>query len=79
VEPRVVVALGATAAQALIDPDFRITESRGVLLPRQADGPSFLATAHPSSILRITGRDEREAARRLLASDLATAWAAAIN
>jgi uracil-DNA glycosylase family protein len=80
VEPRVVVALGATAAQALIDPDFRITESRGVLLPRQAsNAPSFLATAHPSSILRITGRDEREAARRLLASDLATAWAAAIK
>ena len=78
VEPRVVVALGATAAQALIDPDFRITESRGVLLgPRVPRGPSFLATPHPSSILRISGRDEREAARRLLAGDLATAWAAA--
>src|SRR4051794_5699275 len=31
VEPRVLVALGATAAQALIDPSFRISEDRGVL------------------------------------------------
>jgi DNA polymerase len=79
VEPRIVVALGATAAQALIGPSFRITERRGILLPATAPGgPQFLATPHPSSILRTTDRDEREAARRVLTADLATAWEAAI-
>ena len=78
VEPRVMVALGATAAQALIDPDFRITEQRGVLLPpARPDGPRLLATPHPSSILRLTDRTERETARRVLAGDLAAAWQAA--
>jgi DNA polymerase len=70
--------LGATAAQALIDPMFRISEQRGVLLPPTTpDGPRLLATPHPSSILRLTDRDEREDARRVLAGDLATAWEAA--
>jgi DNA polymerase len=78
VEPRVMVALGATAAQALIDPGFRISEQRGVLLPPASpDGPRLLATPHPSSILRLTDRTEREAARRVLAGDLAAAWQAA--
>jgi uracil-DNA glycosylase len=80
VEPHVIVALGATAAQALIDPTFRISEQRGVLLPPTTpDGPRLLATPHPSSILRLTDRDEREDARRVLAGDLATAWRAAIR
>ncbi|MFL5776176.1 MAG: UdgX family uracil-DNA binding protein [Chloroflexota bacterium] len=78
VEPRVVVALGATAAQALIDPSFRISEERGVVLPPvEQGGPRWLATPHPSSILRLTDADEREAARRILTADLATAWQAA--
>jgi uracil-DNA glycosylase len=80
VEPHVIVALGATAAQALIAPDFRITEQRGVVLPPQSgEGPRLLATPHPSSILRLTDRDEREQARRVLAGDLETAWAAAVG
>jgi uracil-DNA glycosylase len=80
VDPRVMVALGATAAQALIDPDFRITEQRGVLLPPSSpDGARLLATPHPSSILRLTDRTEREAARRVLAGDLAVAWEAATS
>jgi uracil-DNA glycosylase len=74
VEPRVVVALGATAAQALISPSFRITEERGRLLPATGDGPRLLATLHPSSILRLTGEKERAAARRDLAEDLRKAW-----
>ena len=80
VNPRVMVALGATAAQALIDPDFRISEQRGVLLPPASpDGPRLLATPHPSSILRLTDRTERETARRVLAGDLAAAWQAATS
>ena len=78
VEPQVVVALGATAAQALISPSFRITEQRGRLLPAtNGDGPRLLATLHPSSILRLTREEERAAARRDLAKDLGTAWRAA--
>lgn len=80
VEPRVVVALGATAAQALIEPSFRITERRGELLvPATLDGPRLLATLHPSAILRMTDSEEREAGLRGLADDLGTAWRAAIE
>jgi DNA polymerase len=78
VKPKVVVALGATAAQALISPDFRITEGRGVLLPPvSTGGPRLLATIHPSSILRVRSSEEREASRRVLAGDLAIAARAA--
>ncbi len=67
--PRVVVALGATAAAALAGPSFRVTRSRGELLPwpesagHPEDFPTidpparFLATLHPSAILRADNRD----------------------
>ena len=67
--PRVVVALGATAAQALAGASFRVTRSRGELLPwpqtamypedfPSVDPPArFLATLHPSAILRAEDRD----------------------
>jgi uracil-DNA glycosylase len=51
VKPRIVVALGATAAQSLLGKDFRVTRQRGELL----DSPlaeHVVATVHPSSILR---------------------------
>jgi uracil-DNA glycosylase family protein len=68
--PRVVVALGATAAQALAGSSFRVTRSRGQLLPwpesarhpedfPELDPPAqFLATLHPSAILRADDRDQ---------------------
>ncbi|HEV8545503.1 MAG TPA: UdgX family uracil-DNA binding protein [Candidatus Limnocylindrales bacterium] len=78
VQPRVVVALGATAAQALIAPDFRITEGRGVVLdPATPGGPLLLATIHPSAVLRVRSADERAASRQMLADDLALAARAA--
>ena len=78
VRPQVVVAMGATAAQALIDPKFRITEGRGVLLdPLTAGGPRLMATIHPSAVLRTRGAEEREAARTQLAKDLGLAAQAA--
>lgn len=69
--PELVVALGATAAKALRGQDFRITASRGEVL----DGPDyrFLATAHPSAVLRADDRDEAFA---LLVADLRVAAAA---
>jgi uracil-DNA glycosylase len=51
VRPDLVVALGATAAQALLGPSFRVTAERGRL--RSAPlAPRIVATVHPSSILR---------------------------
>ena len=55
VDPELVVALGATAAKALRGADFRITDARGQLLDH--DGRKFLATTHPSAVLRATDRD----------------------
>ena len=51
VKPRVVVALGATAAQTLFGKAFRVTKERGRLVPSRF-APFALATVHPSSLLR---------------------------
>ncbi|MCA1824279.1 MAG: UdgX family uracil-DNA binding protein [Mycobacteriales bacterium] len=66
VTPRVVVVLGATAAQALLGPSFRVTQHRGEFLPWPPDAV-ITATVHPSSILRS---DDREAQLALLVADL---------
>ena len=49
--PRVIVALGATAAQALLGPKFKVTEQRGRTVKSEWAG-TVIATVHPSSILR---------------------------
>jgi uracil-DNA glycosylase len=78
VRPRVVVALGATAAQAIIAPSFRVTEDRGTIIKAATPGgPKLLGTIHPSAVLRLRSTDERAEALRLLAADLATAAKAA--
>jgi len=51
VEPRVLVCLGATAAQALLGREFRVSKQRGVPVDSQL-AEHVLATVHPSSILR---------------------------
>ena len=68
VEPQIVVALGATAAQTLMGPDFRVTQLRGQLLEFPW-AKAFLATVHPSSILR-TRDEEREAEMAMFIEDL---------
>jgi DNA polymerase len=53
VDPRVVVALGATAAQALLGRDFRVSKQRGQFIDWPSGrGRVITATVHPSSILR---------------------------
>jgi DNA polymerase len=85
-EPEVVVALGATAAKSLFGPSFRVTKTRGVLLPwpdsakdpdtfaKAEDGSAIgafaMATIHPSAVLRA---DDRQAAYDGLVSDLKVA------
>jgi uracil-DNA glycosylase len=58
VKPRVVVALGATAAQALFGKAFRVTRDRGRLVPF-ALAPGALATMHPSALLRAPDEETR--------------------
>ena len=67
--PALVVALGATAAKALLGPGFRITQSRGQLQRREGL-PDVLATFHPSFLLRIKDRPEGEEAYAQLVADL---------
>jgi uracil-DNA glycosylase family protein len=63
----VVVAMGATAGQALLGPSFRVGTARGQVL--ELDGRPLVATIHPSAILRAKG-DDREAMRAGFVEDL---------
>ena len=76
--PQAIVVLGATAAKSLLGPDFRVTRSRGQVLPWPAsaevpeefpdhDGAFLVATIHPSAVLRA---DNQEIAYRGLVADL---------
>ncbi len=58
VKPQIVVALGATAAQALFGKGFRVTRDRGRLVPF-ALAPCALATVHPSALLRAPDEETR--------------------
>jgi uracil-DNA glycosylase family protein len=69
VEPEIVVALGATAVQALLPRDVRVTADRGRIVPSEL-GPPVLVTVHPSSILRAADED-RATAMRAFVRDLA--------
>jgi uracil-DNA glycosylase len=51
VQPKVVVALGSTAAQALLGTSFRVTQHRGEVVVSEWAGP-VIPTVHPSSVLR---------------------------
>jgi DNA polymerase len=68
VKPRVIVALGATAAQALLGKEFRVTRDRGKPMRSQL-AEAIMATVHPSAILRAPS-DTREEARREFVGDL---------
>jgi uracil-DNA glycosylase len=69
VEPRLLVCLGATAAQALLGSSFRVSRERGV--PVESDlAPNVGATVHPSSILRAPDDDARSAAMDDFVRDL---------
>jgi uracil-DNA glycosylase len=69
VKPRVLVLLGATAAQSLLGSSFRVTKMRGVPVESEL-APSVLATVHPSSILRAPDEEARREAMRDFVSDL---------
>jgi DNA polymerase len=70
IKPRVIVALGATAAQALLGKQFRVTQNRGKPLPSEL-AEAIVATVHPSAILRAPS-EAREEAKREFFDDLTT-------
>ena len=69
VKPAVLVCLGATAAQALLGRDFRVSRQRGEWV-QSSLAPRVMATAHPSSILRAPDREARRAQREQFVRDL---------
>jgi uracil-DNA glycosylase family protein len=75
VKPDVVVCLGATAAQALLGPRFRVTKQRGQWLSAPRALP-MLATVHPSSILRAPDEEARQREFDALVADLSVVRAA---
>jgi len=81
VQPGVVVALGATAAGALLGSAFRLTAQRGELVATSnAVSPvNVVATYHPAALLRAPTPEAREQQRLLVKRDLAVAARAAAS
>ena len=70
VQPRVLVCLGATAAQALLGRQFRVTRQRGQFVESPL-APRVTATVHPSSILRAPDEETRRQEMKAFIEDLA--------
>ena len=69
VKPRVLVCLGATAAQALLGKSFKVSRQRGAFVA-SALAPLVTATVHPSSILRAPDDESRRAEMQRFVQDL---------
>jgi len=68
-KPKVLVCLGASAAQALLGRDFRVSQRRGEFIESPL-APHVMATVHPSSILRAPDDEARRAERARFVEDL---------
>ena len=85
VRPRLVVTLGATAAQALLGAKFRLTRHRGETMPLEPTSPSptgmpathVMATVHPAAILRAPDSESRRRETARFVEDLRAARDAA--
>jgi DNA polymerase len=73
IQPKVVVCLGATAAQSMLGPAFRLTKHFGEWQVGDKER-HILATLHPSALLRMPNHEDREVARRQLSGDLRAAF-----
>jgi DNA polymerase len=71
--PRLLVCLGATAAQALLGAGFKLMATRGRILEDPGLGVRVLATIHPSAVLRAPDAEARKAAFESLVADLRVA------
>jgi DNA polymerase len=72
VHPRMLICLGATAAQALLGRGFRVTRDRGCLVDSDL-APMVMATVHPSSILRAADDESRRVEMKRFVEDLRAA------
>jgi uracil-DNA glycosylase family protein len=74
IKPEIIVLLGATAAQAVFGKIFRVTKERGRVMPGPSSGAmagmQFMATVHPSSILRAVDDKSRTRELALFKDDL---------
>ena len=68
--PKALVCLGSTAAQALLGREFRVTRDRGRAVDSDL-APLVTATIHPSAILRMREKEERDEEMRAFVNDLA--------
>jgi len=69
VKPRVVVCLGATAAQSILGAQFKLMAQRGQVLTSEL-AKTVIATIHPSAVLRAPDAEGRRAAYEMLVADL---------
>ena len=69
VRPRVLVCLGATAAQALLGKSFKVSQQRGRFVPSSL-APRVTATVHPSAILRAPDQQSRHVELERFVADL---------
>ena len=69
IKPQVLVCLGATAAQALLGKQFRVTQHRDEFVESPL-APRVMATVHPSSILRAPDDETRHAETQRFVEDL---------
>ncbi len=77
VRPELLICLGATAAQSILGPAFRVTRERGKILKSEL-APRVLATVHPSSLLRQPDEESREREYAQFVADLRAARRAAV-
>ena len=69
VQPRIIICLGATAAQSILGPKYRLTKERGKFV-EHAWAPLVTATIHPSAILRAPDAERRHEEYHGLVADL---------
>lgn len=69
IKPEVIVCLGATAAQAILGPAYRLTKERGNFV-EHAWAPRVTATIHPSAVLRAPDSAQRHKEYRRFVLDL---------
>ena len=71
IRPKVIVAMGATAAQALLGRDFRVTQHHGEMIASEEPyAHEVTATVHPSSILRARDEESRHREMEQFVEDL---------
>jgi DNA polymerase len=75
VKPKLLLCLGATAAQAVFGPSFRVTRERGKLLSSKLAARA-MATVHPSSLLRQPDEESRRREYEKFVVDLRRSWLA---